>query len=265
MTESPGPEDRATNDREGGRELRGGRLDRESKDPLWLQLVGILKDSIDHGLLRADQALPSESELIDRYGVSRTVVREALAELVRRGLIYKIRAKGSFVAPPRKGVSFVGSTLGSSDDLIAAGRSVATQVLSLDEGTATESEAAALRVEPGSDVIRMRRLRTVDGTPWLLVETTLPKDRFAGLLKVNFENRSLYEHLRRHYGITPAGADRWLQAIIPSVEDGALLQLDAGAPVLHIESVAWDADETPFEFYHALHRSDESRFYLGVR
>lgn len=242
-----------------------GRLDRDSDEPLWQQLVAVLRDSIETGSLTADQALPSEADLIDRYGVSRTVVREALAELVRRGLIYKIRAKGSFVAPPRRDLSFIGSNAGSSEDLAGTGRTVVTRILSLDEGAADEREAGALRLPEGSPVVRMRRLRTVDGTPWLLVRTTLPHDRFAGVLKANLENRSLYDHLRRTYGVSPAGADRWLQAVIPSAEETELLALPPGTPVLDIESVAWDEHEVPFEYYHALHRSDESRFYVGVR
>lgn len=241
------------------------RLDRDSNEPLWQQLVTVLRDAIEEGALATDQALPSEADLIDRYGVSRTVVREALAELVRRGQIYKIRAKGSFVAPPRRDLSFIGSNAGSSEDLAGTGRTVATRVLSLDDGEADEREATALRVAPGTPVIRMRRLRTVDGTPWLLVRTTLPLDRFAGLLKAHLENRSLYDHLRRTYGIAPAGADRWLTAVIPSGEEAALLELPSGTPVLDIESVAWDESGEPFEYYHALHRSDESRFYVGVR
>jgi len=245
--------------------LSDARLDRDSKEPLWQQLVAVLRDAIETGTLAPDQALPSEADLIDRYGVSRTVVREALAELVRRGQIYKIRAKGSFVSPPRRDLSFIGSNAGSSEDLSGTGRTVVTHVLSLDEGEADEHEAPALRVPEGTPVLRMRRLRTVDGTPWLLVRTTLPRDRFAGLLKANLENRSLYDHLRRTYGVSPAGADRWLKAVIPSAEEAALLELSPGTPALDIESVAWDDDGQPFEYYHALHRSDESRFYVGVR
>jgi len=245
--------------------MRDAVLDRSSKEPLWMQLSNVLRKSIETGALAPDQALPSESEVIDRYGVSRTVVREALADLVQRGLIYKIRAKGSFVSPPRRDLGFIGSTLGSSADLLAAGRSSSTRVLSLTAETADEDEASALRLSPGAGVIRIRRLRSVDGVPTLLVQTTLPRDPFAGLLKSNLENRSLYEHLRRHYGVVPVGADRWIRAVVPSAEDARLLDLPAGTPVLDIESIAWGADNVPFEFYRALHRSDESRFYLGIR
>ncbi len=245
--------------------LQGDQLDRESALPLWQQLSVLLRAAIERGDLAPDQALPSEAELIDRYGVSRTVVREALAELVRSGHIYKIRAKGSFVSPARPALRFIGTTLGSSEDLRTTGKTVTTRVLSNGEGFADSDEAAALRIDEGDPVIRVRRLRLVDGTPWLLVHTVLPKSLFPGLAKANLENRSLYEHLRRHYGITPKGADRWLDAVIPTDEETELLGLASGEPALRIESIAWGDDGTPFEYYRGVHRSGESRFYVGIR
>lgn len=240
-------------------------LDRSADLPLWQQLSLALRGEIEAGRLRPDQALPSESELIDRFGVSRTVVREALADMVRAGLIYKVRARGSFVSPQRPDLRFVGSMAGSSDDLAGTGRAVTTRVLDFGIGTADEADAAALRLAVGDPVVRLRRLRRVDETPWLLVDTVLPHERFATLARANLENRSLYEHLRRNFGVQPSGADRWLGAIVPEPADAELLELAPGQPVLSIESIAWDADGRPFERYLALHRSDESRFYVGIR
>lgn len=240
-------------------------LDREADVPLWQQLARVLRDEIEEGVLRADQALPSESELIDRYGVSRTVVREALAELVRGGLIYKVRARGSFVAPRRPELKFVGAVTGSSDDLAPTGRRISTRVLDFTTGPADAREAELLRISPDARVVRLRRLRSVDETPWLLVQTVLPEERFPTLSPTQLENASLYALLRRRFGVEPSGADRWISAIIPERADAELLQLEAGKPVLAIESVAWDAAGVPFELYHALHRSEESRFYVGIR
>ncbi len=245
--------------------LRDGQLDRTSKDPLWLQLASVLQRAIDEGRLAPDQALPSEAELIDMFGVSRTVVRDALAELVRRNAIYKIRAKGSFVSPPAADLRFISSMEGSSADLAAAGRSSTTRILRQELAQADTREAQALQIPEGADVVRLRRQRLVGSTAWLLVDTTLPRAMFPGVVRANLENRSLYEHLRRHYGVTPTGADRWIQAVIPDRPDAELLDLEPGVPVLRIESVAWGADKIPFEYYCALHRSDKTRFYVGIR
>ena len=227
-------------------------LDRSADAPLWQQLSRRLRDEIESGRLLPDQALPSENELIDRYLVSRTVVREALADLVRAGLIYKVRARGSFVAPRRP-------------DLKATGRLITTKVIDSRTAAASAAEADALRISEGDRVLRLRRIRLVDTTPWLLVDTTLPLDRFPNLARANLENQSLYDHLRRHFGVHPNGADRWIAAVVPNDTDAELLQLPPGEPVLSVESIAWDAEGEPFEHYRALHRSDETRFYVGIR
>ncbi|MGO2140877.1 MAG: GntR family transcriptional regulator [Leucobacter sp.] len=242
-----------------------GSLDRYADAPLWQQLSSALREEIDEGRLLPDQALPSESELINRYGVSRTVVREALADLVRAGLIYKVRARGSFVSPRRPELKFVGSMMGSSADLEATGRIITTRVINFENDVADAKLAEELQISVGEPVLRLRRLRFVDTAPWLLVDTVLPAQRFPNLARANLENQSLYDHLRRHYGVHPSGADRWISAVNPSPEDAALLQLRPEDPILAIDSIAWDAQGVPFERYHALHRSDGNRFYLGIR
>lgn len=240
-------------------------LDRLADTPLWQQLSSALRGEIESARLLPDQALPSESELIDRYGVSRTVVREALADLVRAGLIYKVRARGSFVSPTRPELKFIGSMMGSSADLEATGRIVTTRVITFDRAVADATHAEELQIETGDPILRLRRLRLVDGSPWLLVDTVLPERRFPNLVRTNLENQSLYDHLRRHYGVHPSGADRWISAVNPSPEDAELLQLPPEAPILAIDSIAWDSSGVPFERYHALHRSNDTRFYVGIR
>lgn len=249
----------------GANPFRATPLDRKLAEPLWRQLATTLHNVIKNGDLLSDQGLPSEVELIDMFGVSRTVVREALAELVRRGVIYKIRAKGSYVTPPSPDLRFIGSIIGSSAELAAIGHTPTTRILRQEGAVATPEEAHALRLEPEVEVVHLRRLRIVDGAPWMLVDTTLPRRLFPGLLRANLENRSLYEHLRRHYGAAPAGADRWMQAIRPEPNVAAFLDIEPESPVLRIESITWNRDEVPFELYTAYHRSDRSRFYVGIR
>ena len=77
-------------------------LDTHEKRPLYLQLTdALLKQIVD--VYQADDKLPTEMELCDEYAVSRTTVRLAMSELERRGNIYRIQGKGSFVAPKRVG------------------------------------------------------------------------------------------------------------------------------------------------------------------
>ena len=61
------------------------------------RVVAGLKDKIFAGDLPPGKKLPSETELIEEFGVSRTVVREAVTRLRAEGLIETFQGRGSFV------------------------------------------------------------------------------------------------------------------------------------------------------------------------
>ena len=73
----------------------------DSKLPFYQQLYDLLHKNIVGGRWGPGDMLPSETELIDRYQVSRITVRQALALLVKDGLIYRRRGLGTFVAIPK--------------------------------------------------------------------------------------------------------------------------------------------------------------------
>ena len=90
---------------------------RSRRSPLWSQVKNALTLLILKGDLSEHAQLPSEAELCLRFGVSRTVVREALAQMVNERLIYKLQGKGAFVAGRREEQDFVGTTVGFSGEL----------------------------------------------------------------------------------------------------------------------------------------------------
>ena len=76
-------------------------LDRTSFVPLYYQLHEVLKERIESGDWNPGDALPSEPELARSLGVSRAVVRRALAILEDDRQIERIRGRGTFVAEPK--------------------------------------------------------------------------------------------------------------------------------------------------------------------
>ena len=76
-------------------------LDRSSFVPLYYQLQEILKEHIESGTWRPGDMLPSEPELARRYGVSRVVVRQALAILQDDRQVIRVQGRGTFVAEPK--------------------------------------------------------------------------------------------------------------------------------------------------------------------
>ncbi len=73
------------------------RIDKESPLPLYWQLKDILKKKIEQGEFKPGDRIPPEDELCKRFGISRTPIRQALAELVNEGLLFRRRGRGTFV------------------------------------------------------------------------------------------------------------------------------------------------------------------------
>jgi multiple sugar transport system substrate-binding protein len=67
--------------------------------PLYFQLKTLLLEEILSGRYGPDRRLPTEHELCDRFGISRTPVTRALSELADEGVILRHRRRGSFVNP----------------------------------------------------------------------------------------------------------------------------------------------------------------------
>ncbi|MGJ7606019.1 GntR family transcriptional regulator [Variovorax sp. LT1R20] len=238
-------------------------LDRKSESPLWAQFRDALRLQILQGVLPIGAKLPSEAELGDQFGISRIVVREALADLVRNNLIYKIKGRGAFVSARERDEDFVSTVLGFSDEMERKGRSVRTQILTQELRAPTEQEAASLGLtEPDAQVVALKRLRSVDGELRLLVETVVPADLAPGLHRTRLDDRSLYDVLRRQYGLRLVRAERWIDAVLPDAATCELLDLPHPEPLLRIESIAYGANGRPLEHYRALHRCKESRLHV---
>jgi len=235
------------------------------RGPLWAQLKSSLLDFIAGNDLAPHSRLPSEADLCARFSVSRTVVREALNQLVIEGHVYRIQGKGSFVSPPREDQDFVGTTVGFTSDFIGKNRQLTRRVLAQSLREATPREAKFLRLRPGEPVVGIDRLLSVDRVPRLLVHTAILASAAPSLETTPLENRSLYETLRRQYGIVFRHAERWLEAINADEALAQMLAIEAGAAVLKIESVSFGHDDTPLEYYVAYHRTDQSRLHFRVR
>ena len=74
-------------------------IDPLSSVPVYVQLASILRAQIESGELQPDRPLPSETTLLQEYGVARGTSRKAVELLRDEGLIITVRGRGSYVKP----------------------------------------------------------------------------------------------------------------------------------------------------------------------
>ena len=247
------------------RRLPERRLISDGGTPLWAQVKTSLIEMIADGRMEPRSKLPSETELCETFDVSRTVVREALKQLVFERLVYKHQGKGTFVAERRDEQDFIGSTVGFSDELMGKNKLVTRRVIRQEVALPTSRARKLLRLEGDERVVLIDRVMIVDGEPRTLVRISLRQSAVPGIEALPLENRSLYETLRRQYGISLNRAERWIEAYTPTAEEAQLLQVPANTPLVSIESCSYGDGDDPIEYFVAIYRTDRARLHFVVK
>lgn len=227
--------------------LAGVRLDHNSPVPLYHQAARALEEAIEDGRLPRGSKLDSELDLAERLGISRPTMREAIKQLVDKGLLIRRRGIGTIVAPQpvRRAVALTSLY----DDLKAAGREPRTSVLSLEEILCPPEVAEHLGLEPNAYVLRFDRLRVAnsgDTYPIALMHNFVP----SGLLEIekeDLEQNGLYE-LFRENGITPHVATQRVGARKAGASEAELLEIELGDPMLTMARIAYDTNGRPIEY-----------------
>jgi len=240
------------------------QLQREAPDPLYQQIKERLILAIRSGEFEPHQRLPSERELSEQYGVSRMTVRQALQALVRDGLLYTRVGKGTFVAEPKIDQQLRRLT-GFSQDVTARGGKPGSRVLEAQVIEATPEVAAALRMTPNSEIIRLMRLRLSNGTPLAIETAHLPFARFPGLLSHDFAVESLYGVLEQEYGVALTEAEQVLEAAVADVDEVRLLELTPPAAVMRMQRLTVDSEGEPVEYVLSSYRGDRYKFRFHLQ
>lgn len=227
-------------------------LSRSSGQPLHSQIRDILHQQIMDRSLDAGSLLPTEDELQKNFGVSRSVVRQALAGLADEGLIHRQRGRGSVVtAAPvlRRHIQQAG---GLDQQVAAGGQQMTTHVHSILRCTAPSEAAEALGT---SDVWQIERVRSLGTVTVAFMRTWIPYAPFSDFSAELMEDASLLG-LMRERGYCPVGGPRSVQAVSADQTLAGVLQSSVGDPVLLLRGVTQDAKGTGLEWFNVWHSPD---------
>jgi DNA-binding GntR family transcriptional regulator len=233
-------------------------LDRSSPVPLYFQVAEQISEAIRRGDLTPGSRLDNEILLADRLGLSRPTIRQAIQYLVDKGLLVRKRGVGTQVVHGQVKRSVELTSL--YDDLRRAGQEPATRVLALAPVPAGEEVARVLGVTPGTEVLRLERLRFAAGEPLALLHNWLPLG-LAPLTTETLEERGLYELLRAA-GVRMRVANQRIGARAASATEARLLGERRGAPLLTMLRTTYDDQGRAVE--HGSHVYRASHYSLEV-
>jgi GntR family transcriptional regulator len=237
-----------------------GAIDKASPVPFYYQLRQLLEGAVASGALAAGDQIPTEAALCERFDVSRTVVRQALSDLERTGIVTRVKGKGTFVAPPKVS-EFVAKTLTSlHEDLSARGERLETKVLRLEVEPVSPHVAQMLELPESERIVLLERVRYLRGEPLVVTTAHMPYSLCAPILELDMSDRSLFETYERELGLKLHRGTRAIEARAASAEVAAHLGTNEGAPVLVFSGVTYLEDGRPVEYFVGIHRGDRSRF-----
>jgi GntR family transcriptional regulator len=239
-------------------------IDHQSQIPYYIQVKDVIRERIRNRVWQPNDQLPSEAELCEAFDVSRTVIRQALQDLIHDGLIIRRKGKGSFVAPAKISEQLVQKLTGFYHDMIAQGYHPVTRVLKQSVIPSSPKVAANLGITAGTPVIEIVRQRFVEDIPIVLVTSYLPHALCPGLINDDLSSQSLYDLLEKNHHLYIARGRRVMQAVPASENEAQLLQVDKGAPLFLLDSISYLDDDTPVEYYYAYHRGDRSQFEVEL-
>lgn len=237
-----------------------------SRAPLPLRVRDDLVASIHARGLRPGDQIPTEAEVAEVFGVSRSTVREALRLLEQDGVIRVERGKGRFLsAAGSLRVERPIDRFESVTEMLAGlGYRVSSAVLSVVEEPADAQEAAALQLSEQAPVIRLNRLRYGDDRPLIYTVDVVPRDCLPGPVTHRDWSGSLTTALAAHGHDIDSSIARLRAVDLPAdVQDRhGLVGL---GPWLLVEETCVSRSGRPVLFARDFHRGDDIAFHVVRR
>jgi GntR family transcriptional regulator len=235
--------------------------------PLWSQIADRLRAALEMGEFVPGDCLPSEAELNQAFGVSRSTARVALDKLETEGRIMRRSGKGSIVLAPQ--VDQPLNLLSSfAEDMRARGLVPSYLTRSIKTLAAPWDVAEALDVTSGEALGMIDRLLLANGVviglslSWLSSKVV---DVHKLPTLAELDAGSLYRWIEQRCGVRIAGGSEFIEAMGASDQVAASLSVAAGAAVLVARRISRSEKETPIEYAVLYYRADLYRFHVELR
>lgn len=230
--------------------------------PLHAQIREALRHRVLDGTYPPHSQMPSESQMMASFGVSRITIRQALGDLQKEGLIFKVAGKGSFVSKP-KAFQNLSRLQGFGEAMGASGYETYSQVLSLKTLPASQLVANRLKLRVNEPVFEIQRLRHLNREPISVDVSYFPSSLGERLAKEDLATRDIFLILENDLGYALTHADVQIEAISANEALSRQLRTPEDSPLLRIERLTY-AGKQPIDFEFLYYRGDAFQYRLRI-
>lgn len=242
----------------------GPQADGSLPIPLYVQVRELLRARIQAEEPKVGEQLPSEADLCSRYGVSRTVVRQALDDLVREGLIQKHRGRGAIVRSAQI-EERLGTLKSFTEEMQAQGLRPGIRPLHERWEAPPPEASAALGLPAGEHAYVIERLRLADDEPIAWELTVWPAALMRRLQAHDLATAIFYRLLEGELGIPLGIAEQTLTAVAAPTAVARVLGVARGSPLLTVERLTVSASGQPLLWGRTLYRADRYRYRVRLQ
>jgi GntR family transcriptional regulator len=224
--------------------------------PLYKQLYHQYRDDIEDGKMKIGDPLPPERLMAAEHGISRETARKALEKLQQNGYVTTYHGIGSFVALSQllqqRRIAF--DSVEGWDNQQQLEREM--EVVSCGVIAIASDMATTLKVEDYTRIIKVRRLRFIEGTPVALQNAYLPYKLCASILDLDLSKHALPRILEDELDLNLTYADQTVHLVLGEANDLALLNLDPPIVMVQHTQKVYDDQERLVLYLEELYRND---------
>ncbi len=230
----------------------------------WRDIRAAIKQDIESGMLEPGARLPTEPELVNRYGAGRHSIRRAVTELAKEGLLSVEQGRGTFVQYRPRLKYAIGTRTRMRQNMTAQGVDVASEMLGTQQVPASERVAAALALSVGAQVIATRRRSFADGVPvsfGTLYHDAARFPEFPARREVMGSVSAVYAS----YGVADyKRASTQIHARAARAQEAQLLSQHPDMPVIVVQSIDVDLAGTPIAYTEVIWSSARVTFDIST-
>lgn len=219
-----------------------------------------IKYKIDSNILKRNDELPSENELMTEYGYSKDTIRRALSLLESDGYIQKLRGRNSIVLGRGRTKNNYIAELKTSSELNKDGRyNISTELSNLYIVQGEEKLMSIFKVSDSVDFYRVSRARVINGEK-LEYEVSYFDRRIVPFLNKEIAEASIYNYLEQELGLKIAHSRREISFRYATEEEKQNMDLLNFDMVAVVESTTYLSNGNIFQYGSVSYRPDKFTF-----
>lgn len=213
--------------------------------PRYRVVAAAIESRIRSGHYPVGRPLPSVSSLAREFRVARGTVERGLVRLENESRLVTPLGRRWYVHPVTRSQAL--GVRSFAQWAVASGMEPSGRFVEVARGRASTIEARELGQRPGDPVLRVVRLRSLDGVPVMVERSVFPGWLAATVEALPVETPSVLAVVERRHGVRLGHAEHRIEALAASARDARLLGATRGTPMLRVLRTARFADARAFE------------------